>query len=426
MGLAMTPRGGHIRLEMFDASQETSMTSTLPVSDLSPAQHAARLRDTVIGWRRHLHMHPELSYHEEQTAQFVYDALRAMGGFELSRPTKTSVVARLRGLHAGPVLAVRADMDALPILEKNEAEYASRTPGVMHACGHDGHTAMLLGAATALGQLRERLHGEVRLLFQHAEELYPGGAQEMVAAGVMDGVDMVIGTHLWLPMEFGKVGVASGPLMASPDVFDLVIRGQGGHAAAPHETVDVIAVAAQVVTNLQHIVSRNVDPIERAVVSVTRIAGGTAYNVIPGSVELAGTIRTFDPGLRERIPELLERIVQGVTAAHGAAYTLGFERGYRPVVNEARAAAFMQRVVERTLGAGALAEARPTMGGEDFSAYWQKTPGCFFFIGARNEARGIVHPHHHERFDIDERALESGVAIFIGAALEYLSGARAA
>ncbi|MGH7649300.1 MAG: amidohydrolase [Gemmatimonadaceae bacterium] len=402
------------------------MTSTLPASNLSPAQHAARLRDTVVGWRRHLHMHPELSYHEEQTAQFVYDTLRAMGGFELSRPTKTSVVARLRGLHDGPVLAVRADMDALPILEKSDVEYASHTPGVMHACGHDGHTAMLLGAATALGQLRERLHGEVRLLFQHAEELYPGGAQEMIAAGVMDGVDMVIGTHLWLPLEFGKVGVASGPLMASPDVFDLVIQGQGGHAAAPHETVDAIAVAAQVVTNLQHIVSRNVDPLERAVVSVTRIAGGTTYNVLPGSVELAGTIRTFDAGLREQIPALFDRIVKGVTTAHGATYTLEFERGYRPVVNEARATAFMQRVVEQTLGAAVLTDARPTMGGEDFSAYLQKTPGCFFFIGARNEARGIVHPHHHERFDIDERALESGVAIFIGATLEYLSGARAA
>lgn len=402
------------------------MTSTLPASTLSPREHAAQLRDTVVGWRRHLHMHPELSYHEEQTAQFVYDTLRAMGGFELTRPTKTSVVARLRGVHDGPVLAVRADMDALPILETSEVEYASQTPGVMHACGHDGHTAMLLGAATALGQVRERLHGEVRFLFQHAEELYPGGAEELVAAGVMAGVDMVIGSHLWLPMEFDKVGVASGPLMASPDVFDLVIHGRGGHAAAPHETVDAIAVAAQVVTNLQHIVSRNVDPIERAVVSVTRIAGGTTYNVLPGSVELAGTIRTFDAGLRDAIPVLFDRIVQGVTSAHGATYTLKFDRGYRPVVNEARATAFLQRVVERTLGAGAVVQARPTMGGEDFSAYLQKTPGCFFFIGARNEARGIVHPHHHERFDIDERALESGVAIFVGAALEYLSGARAA
>ncbi|HEY7878125.1 MAG TPA: amidohydrolase [Gemmatimonadaceae bacterium] len=393
-------------------------------TQLSPVQRAAALRDTVIGWRRHLHMHPELSFHEERTAQFVYDTLASFGGLELERPTKTSVVARLHGVHPGPVLAVRADMDALPILERNEVDYASRTPGVMHACGHDGHTAMLLGAAKTLAQLREQLHGEVRFLFQHAEELFPGGAEEMVAAGVMDGVDMVIGAHLWLPMPVGTVGVLAGRLMASPDVFDLVIHGRGGHAAAPHETVDVIAVAAQVVTNLQHIVSRGVDPIDRAVVSVTRIAGGTAYNVLPGSVELAGTIRTFDAALREEIPQLFERIVRGVSEAHGASYTLRFDRGYRPVVNDAAAVEFMRRVVARALGPDALADARPSMGGEDFSAFLQRAPGCFFFIGARNEARGIVHPHHHERFDLDERALESGVAIFIEAALAYLDGGR--
>jgi amidohydrolase len=283
---------------------------------------------------------------------------------------------------------------------------------------------MLLGAAKTLAQLREQLHGEVRFLFQHAEELFPGGAEEMVAAGVMDGVDMVIGAHLWLPMPVGTVGVLAGRLMASPDVFDLVIHGRGGHAAAPHETVDVIAVAAQVVTNLQHIVSRGVDPIDRAVVSVTRIAGGTAYNVLPGSVELAGTIRTFDAALREEIPQLFERIVRGVSEAHGASYTLRFDRGYRPVVNDAAAVEFMRRVVARALGPDALADARPSMGGEDFSAFLQRAPGCFFFIGARNEARGIVHPHHHERFDLDERALESGVAIFIEAALAYLDGGR--
>lgn len=408
------------------------MTATIPTTPpatatRSPAQQAAALRDTVIGWRRHLHMHPELSFHEEQTAQFVYDTLASFGGLELTRPTPTSVVARLHGLHPGPVLAIRADMDALPILERNEVEYASQTPGVMHACGHDGHTATLLGAVRALTGLRDRLHGEVRFLFQHAEELFPGGAEQMVAAGVMDGVHLVIGAHLWSPMACGRVAVLTGALLASPDVFDLVIEGRGGHAAAPHETVDAIAVAAQVVTNLQHIVSRNVDPIERAVVSVTRIAGGTAYNVLPGTVALAGTIRTFDAGLRDRIPELFERIVRGVTEAHGASYTLRFERGYRPVVNDAAAAEFMRGVVTRALGPDALAkDARPTMGGEDFSAFLQRAPGCFILIGARNEARGIVHPHHHERFDIDERALEAGVAIFIEAALEYLDGSCAA
>ena len=400
------------------------MTSSIPITELSPAKEAARVRDTVIRWRRYLHQHPELSFHEERTAQFVHDTLAEIGGLEITRPTKTSVVARLAGLQPGPVLAIRADMDALPITELNEVEYASRSPGVMHACGHDGHTSMLLGAATLLAGFRDRLHGEVRFLFQHAEELYPGGAQEMVDAGVMDGVNMVIGAHIWLPMPVGKVGVKAGALMASPDVFRLVVRGAGGHAALPHETVDSIAVAAQVVTNLQHIVSRNVDPLENVVVSVTRFIAGTADNVIPGSAELTGTVRTFEPGLRAHVPELMERIVRGVTEAHGATYELTFQRSYRPVVNDEDASAFMRRVVEHALGADALVEARPSMGGEDFSAFLQRAPGSFFFIGARNEERGIVHPHHHERFDIDERALESGVAIFTAAALDYLDGAR--
>ncbi len=401
------------------------MTSSISTTDISPAREAAKLRDTVIGWRRYLHQNPELSFHEERTARFVHERLSELEGLQILRPTKTSVVARLIGLHPGPVIAMRADMDALPITELNEVEYVSRNPGVMHACGHDGHTSMLLGAATVLTGLRDRLHGEVRFIFQHAEELYPGGAQEMVDAGVMDGVDIVIGAHLWLPMQYGRVGVRAGALMASPDVFRLIIRGAGGHAALPHETVDSIAVAAQVVTNLQHVVARNVDPLDNAVVSVTRFIAGTADNIIPGSAELTGTVRTFGAPWRDRIPELMERIVRGVTEAHGATYELTFQKSYRPVINDEKATELMRRVVVDALGADALVEAKPSMGGEDFSAFQTRAPGSFFFIGARNEERGIVHPHHHERFDIDERALESGVAIFITAALDYLSGERA-
>ncbi len=387
-------------------------------------ESADAVRDTVITWRRHLHQHPELSFHEERTAQFVADTLAGFGGLEISRPTATSVVARLRGSASGKVLAIRADMDALPIDEKNSHDFISRTPGVMHACGHDGHTAMLLGAAKVLSAYTDKLAGEVRFIFQHAEEVYPGGGEALVQAGVMDGVDLVIGAHLWLPSPLGEIGVRVGPLMAAPDTFRITITGSGGHAAAPHQTVDSIAIGAQVVTNLQHIVSRNVDPLDNAVVSVTQFVGGTAAtNVIPGSIELAGTVRTFNPALRAQMPQLMERIVRGITAAHGASYTLSYENGYRPVINHESASELLRRAVVRAVGADALVEAIPTMGGEDFSAYQQRAPGSFFFIGARNEDRGIVHPHHHERFDIDERALDHGTRIFVAAALDFL-GAR--
>ncbi len=378
------------------------------------------VRETVIGWRRYLHQHPELSFEEERTAEFIAETLGGFGPLKITRPTPTSVIARLEGAKPGPVLAIRADIDALPIAERNTHDFVSKNPGVMHACGHDGHTAMLLGAAKVLAARRSELAGEVRFIFQHAEELLPGGAEELVNAGVLDGVDVVIGAHLWLPMPVGQVGVRNGPLMASPDIFRITITGSGGHAALPQNTVDPIFVAAQVITNLQGIVSRNVDPLEPAVVSVTRIAGGTTNNVIPTSVELEGTIRTFDAGLRHRIPVLMERILAGVTSAHGAHHRLSIESGYRPVVNDPRASDLLRRAVIRALGEGALVEATPNMGGEDFSAYQTRSAGSFFFIGARNEERGIVHPHHHDCFDLDERALDHGTRVFVAAALEHL------
>lgn len=394
------------------------MTTTVSNPTGRPTEES--VREAVISWRRHLHQHPELSFHEERTAQFVADTLASFGNLEITRPTPTSVVARLTGTRPGPVLAMRADIDALPIDEKNSHDFISRHAGVMHACGHDGHTSMLLGAAKVLCGRRDELTGEIRFVFQHAEELNPGGAEELVRAGVMDGVDMIIGAHLWLPMPYGQVGVRSGALMASPDNFVVTITGSGGHAAIPHETTDPIAIAAQVITNLQHIVARNVDPLASAVVSVTRIAGGTTYNVIPGQVELAGTVRTFDPALRARMPELMKRIVGGITAAHGASFTFDWDAGYRPVINDERVSELLRRAVVRALGAEALVEAVPTMGGEDFSAYQEKVPGSFFFIGARNEERGITNPHHHECFDLDERALDSGTRIFVAAAMEML------
>jgi len=388
------------------------MTTTIATLN----QAVEEIKEQVISWRRYLHQHPELSFHEEKTAQFVYDTLQSFGNLEISRPTKTSVMARLIGPVPGTVLAMRADMDALPITEENTFEFASQNPGVMHACGHDGHTAMLLGAAKLLAGMKDQVKGEIRFFFQHAEELFPGGAEEMVQAGVMEGVDLVIGTHLWASMEHGKIGICPGPVMAAPDTFWVTVQGKGGHAAIPHQTVDSIAVAAQVVTNLQHIVSRNTDPLDSLVISVTQFIAGTTHNVIPGSVELCGTVRSFDPALRESVPGMMERVIKGITDAHGASYTFKYVNGYRAVINDEEVSRMMEEVVVETLGSEWLERNRPTMGGEDFSAFQQKAPGCFFYIGAGNQEKGIIYPHHHARFTVDEDALEIGVKTFVNAA----------
>lgn len=379
------------------------------------------VKDEVIAWRRHFHQNPELSFHEQKTAQFIYETLESFGNLELSRPTQNSVMARLIGSQPGKVLAIRADIDALPIQEENDFEFASKNPGVMHACGHDGHTAMLLGTAKILSGMKDQIKGEIRFIFQHAEELFPGGAEELVQAGVMDGVDFVIGTHLWSPLEYGKVGVVYGPMMAAPDTFYITIKGKGGHAALPHQTIDSIAVGAQVVTNLQHIVSRNTDPLDNLVISVSQFVGGTTHNVIPGTVEICGTVRTFDQKLRESVPGLMERVVKGITEAHGASYEFKYDFGYRPVVNDKAVTRVIEETVLEIFGEEALDMMRPNMGGEDFSAYQQKAPGTFFYVGAGNKEKGIVYPHHHPRFTIDEDALEIGVKMFVHAAFKLLA-----
>lgn len=317
----------------------------------------------VIEWRRHLHRNPELSFQEFKTAEFVEETLRGFGGLEISRPTPTSVLARLIGPRPGKVLAIRADMDALPIQEENELEFASAVPGVMHACGHDGHTAMVLGVAKLLTSRREQLSGEIRFIFQHAEEMPPGGAQEMVDAGVMEGVDFVVGSHLSSKLALGRIGIAYGAMMASPDNFTITIRGKGGHAAAPHLTVDPIIIGAQAVINLQHIVSRNIDPMEQLVVSVTQFIGGSANNVIPGTVKLGGTVRSFDPHIRSAAPKHFHRILRGITEAHGAEYVLEYEYGYSPVLNEQEITRVVEQAAVDLFGREAVVHIPPSMGG---------------------------------------------------------------
>ncbi len=379
------------------------------------------VKEEVIRWRRHLHENPELSFQEVKTSQYIYETLQSFDNLEVSRPTKTSVMARLIGTRPGKVLAIRADIDALPIQEENRVSYASKNPGVMHACGHDGHTAILLGSAKILSSLQQRIEGEVRFLFQHAEELAPGGAQEMVGAGVMKDVDLVIGTHLWSPLETGKIGLAAGPVMASPDTFSMTITGQGGHAGLPHQTIDTIATSAQVVTNLQHIVSRTVDPLENVVLSITKFTGGTALNIIPDTVEIAGTVRLLNAELRSEIQEAMERVIKGITEAHGATYRFTYEAASDPVVNEPKVTEVVEDTVFELFGEDAVVRVRPNMGGEDFSAFLNEAPGTYFFTGSGNRKLETDYPHHHPRFNIDESALEIGMKMFVRATFKLLA-----
>ncbi|MFC6616372.1 amidohydrolase [Deinococcus radiophilus] len=381
----------------------------------------APLLDQVVQWRRYLHQHPELSFQEHQTAAYLRAQLEAMPGLEVSQLTPTSVLAVLRGA-AGPgrTVLLRADIDALPITEDNTFEYRSQTDGIMHACGHDGHAAMLLAAAHMLSEERSRLSGEIRFIFQHAEEQPPGGAEELVfQTPLMDGVDLALGLHLLSMYPAGTVLVRAGEFMASPDSFQLTIRGKGGHGGMPELTVDPIAVAAQVVTNLQHVVSRNVSPFDPLVVSVTQFHAGTADNVIPETARLAATVRVFSPELREQAPQLLERIIAGICAAHGAEYDFEYLYAYRPVVNTDWVADELTALAREVVGPERVQTPERWAAGEDFSAYLQKAPGCYFAIGSGSPETDSEWPHHHPRFTLDESALETGVLMLTAAARHF-------
>lgn len=369
----------------------------------------AGVDEDVVAWRRHLHRHPEVSFEEHETSAFVAATLEGFG-VEVSRPTATSVLGRLRGAGAGPVVALRADIDALPIQEESGVEFASERPGAMHACGHDGHTAMLLGAARTLAEEGVPA-GEVRFIFQHGEELAPGGARELIDAGVMEGVGFVYGCHLWTPLAYGKVAAVPGDWMAAADFFEITITGRGGHAGLPHTAVDTIACAAELVGSLQHVVARRIDPLQPAVVTVGSFHAGDAPNVIPGEAKLTGTARSFDPDVRSLIPKLIEEIGHGVCAAHGASFELRFVYGYTPVVNDAAATELVRSVVRDA----ELADLDPIMGGDDFSAYLAQAPGCYAFVGA-----GGPFAHHHPRFVIDERALAVGTRLHVDVARRVL------
>ncbi|PGZ95917.1 N-acyl-L-amino acid amidohydrolase [Bacillus pseudomycoides] len=376
--------------------------------------------ENIRMWRRYLHQHPELSFQEKHTSQFIYDTLHSFSYFDLTRPTTCSVMARRKGKGLGNIIAIRADIDALPIQEQTMKPYASIIPGVMHACGHDAHTAILLGVAEALVKYDEDWDGEIRLLFQHAEEQYPGGGQEMVEAGVMDGVDYVIGLHVMSGLESGQIGISYGPMMAAPDVFTIEVKGKGGHAAHPKQTVDPIVIGAQIITNLQHLVSRRTDAFEQRVVSVTQFHAGTADNIIPETATIVGTVRCFENTLRQESKEIIEQIVKGITAAHDATYSYAYRYGYNPVINDSYVTKVVEDSAIELFGKESIISLSPSMGGEDFSAYLQKAPGCFVKLGTGNVNKDTCYPHHHPKFDVDETALIRGAQLFLQAAMKLL------
>jgi amidohydrolase len=364
-------------------------------------------------WRRHLHQRPELGFQEKLTADFIHSKLTDWQIPHTTGIAQTGIVAVLQGDRPGPTLAIRADMDALPIQEANEVPYRSLHDGKMHACGHDGHVAIALGTAYHLSQ--NPFPGTVKLIFQPAEE-GPGGAAPMIEAGVLQNpdVDAIVGLHLWNQLPLGTVGVREGALMAAVETFHCTIQGKGGHGAIPQQTIDSIVVTAQIITALQTIVARNIDPIESAVVTVGKLTAGTAVNVIADSASFSGTVRYFNPKYSNYFKQRIEQVIAGLCHSHGATYSFDYQVYYPPLINNSRMAQMVRQVAESVVESplGVTPQCQ-TMGGEDMAFFLQSVPGCYFFLGSANADRGLAYPHHHPRFDFDETALALGVELFV-------------
>lgn len=378
--------------------------------------------------RRDFHMHPELGYREYRTSGIVAKELEALGIEVTKGVGKTGVVGLLEGAKPGPTLLLRFDMDALPIHEQTGAEYASQTEGVMHACGHDGHTAVGLTVAKILNAHRDLLAGTVKFCFQPSEEGTNGeeigGADMMIRDGVLEGprVDVALALHIWNDAPLGWLGIGGGPMMAGADLFTVKITGRGGHGAIPHSAVDPIIASAQIVSALQTIVSRNVAPLETAVVSVTSLHSGTAFNVIPPDATLEGTIRTFDRSVREKVHSRFEQIVRGTAEALGCQADVMFKKVTPPLVNDVTISEKVQQTSRRIFPDADLHTASYlTMGAEDAAYFLEKVNGCFFFVGSANKERNLTYGHHHPRFDFDEEVLVSGSALMAAAAVDVLN-----
>ncbi|WP_066504680.1 M20 metallopeptidase family protein [Abyssisolibacter fermentans] len=386
-------------------------------------EKSKEIQDELVAIRRDIHSNPEVGLKEKRTSELVAKKLEELGLEVQTNIGITGVIGILRGKNPGKTVLLRADMDCLEMEELNDVQYKSKNKGLMHACGHDAHTTWVLGAAMILSQFKDEINGNIKFLFQPAEETL-GGADRMIKQGALENpaVDTAIGAHVWPIVESGKIGIKYDSMMAAPDMFKLTIYAKGGHAAEPHNCTDPISIGCQVYTALQTIVSRKVNPIDSVVLSVTMFNAGSAHNIIADRVEMVGSVRTLTNEMREKMPKWMEQIIKGITEANGGTYKFEYIPYYPPVINNNDMVKLVKEAGQKILGTDNVVElAVPTMGGEDFSYFQQKVPGVFFVVGTYNEEKGLVNPLHNPKFNIDEDILHKAAAVLAEAAMLYLN-----
>lgn len=373
----------------------------------------------IIKLRRHFHQFPEPSWEEYETSKYIKKELDQLG-IAYESIAETGIVATIEGKHKDKIVALRADMDALAVQEENDLPYKSKNDGVMHACGHDGHTAMLLGAAKVLVALQDEINGTVKLLFQPAEERIEG-AKKMIDEGAITDVDSILGIHLWAELPTGTINCEPGPRMASGDYIVIDIEGSGGHGSMPHQCVDPSVVAASFMLSVQAMTTRETNPLESLVFTFGEVSCGTRYNVIPDKAHLEGTVRCFDPEIRQKLEEQINRYGENIAKAYNASFHLDFNEGTPPTINDNKTVAIVESTITDYLGSEALMSMNKTTGSEDMAYYLKEIPGAIAFVGCNNSVKGADFPHHHPKFNIDEDSLTIGTELYVRFAINFLN-----
>jgi amidohydrolase len=377
------------------------------------------INEYIVQIREYFHEYPELSFKEYKTADKIEEELKSMG-LSPKRITETGIIADIKG-KGNKTVAIRADIDALPVTEENKVSYISRNEGVMHACGHDTHMAMLLGAAKMLIADKEKLNGNIRLIFQPAEELPPGGAVDMIKNGALENVDYIIGQHIMGSVPAGHVAIFYKEMMANADEFDITVNGKGGHGSAPQDAIDAVYITAHLIEMLNTVVSREIDPRDPAVITVGTVNAGYRYNIIAAHSRLTGTVRTFSLEVQAKIIKRIKEILEGLKSIYGIDYKYEYKKGYPVLINNEKVARYIEETAEKIIGKGNIEHPKPDMGGEDFAYYLQKIPGAYYFFGASNVKKGVNSPNHSPTFDVDEDQLYTGARILKEAAMNILN-----